>query len=135
MSTKADLAELKDQLATVTQTLTALVELVQEPAPESFTIKEFCARHHLSESQFFKLQREGRAPTTMSVGSIGKRISRDAERTWIADREQEGEAAAVGALPKQKDASGAAKGACLKTKAAARSRKPRRRNFFSANAN
>jgi hypothetical protein len=108
MSTKADIAALQNQLATVAQTLATLADRVQEPVAESFTIKEFCARHSLSESAFFKLQREGRGPAVMSIGSVGKRISRDAERAWISEREREGEAAMVRSAPKQKDAGTAA---------------------------
>jgi hypothetical protein len=88
----AEIAELKDQLTSVATTLTALADRVQEPPAESFTIRQFCARHSLSESAFHKLQREGRGPAVMSIGSVGKRIGREAERAWGAAREAEGEA-------------------------------------------
>ena len=70
-------------------TLTMLAKLVEDHDAASFTIKRFRQRHGLSESQYHKLQREGRGPREMSVGVAGKRISRAAELAWIADREAE----------------------------------------------
>jgi hypothetical protein len=90
----ADIAALKRQLSEVLATLVVLAKAASEGERGSFTLKEFQRRHNLSESQFFKLCREGRGPRAMSVGSVGKRVSREAERDWIAAREIEAEAAA-----------------------------------------
>jgi hypothetical protein len=84
----ADVAALKGQLAEVLATLVMLAKAASEGERGSFTLKEFQRRHNLSESQFFKLCREGHGPRLMSVGSVGKRVSREADRDWIAAREQ-----------------------------------------------
>jgi hypothetical protein len=61
----------------------------QKPADAaSYTLKEFCARHSLSKSQYHRLRREGRGPRTMKVGPAGLRISAEAERDWIRAREE-----------------------------------------------
>ena len=84
----ADFAALKGQLSEVLATLVMLAKAASEGERGSFTLKEFQRRHNLSESQFFKLCREGRGPRLMRVGSVGKRVSREADRDWIAAREQ-----------------------------------------------
>jgi hypothetical protein len=84
----ADIAALKGQLSEVLATLVMLAKAPSEGERGSFTLKEFLRRHNLSESQFFKLCREGHGPRLMSVGSVGKRVSREADRNWIAAREQ-----------------------------------------------
>jgi hypothetical protein len=50
------------------------------------TIPHFCKRHGISESMFFKLQNQGLAPTTMTVGSR-KLISIEAAAAWRRERE------------------------------------------------
>jgi hypothetical protein len=84
----ADIAALKGQLSEVLATLVMLAKAASEGERDSFTLKEFQRRHNLSESQFFKLCREGHGPRLMTVGSVGKRVSREADRDWIAAREQ-----------------------------------------------
>ena len=90
----ADIATLKGQLSEVLATLVMLAKAASEGERGSFTLKEFQRRHNLSESQFFKLCREGHGPRLMSVGSVGKRVSREADRDWVAAREQKAKAAA-----------------------------------------
>jgi hypothetical protein len=85
----ADIADLKAQLADVTLALARLVKLADEGDAASFSITQFCKRHHLPESQYHKLRSEGRGPRTMRTGSVGVRISREAEADWIAAREAE----------------------------------------------
>ena len=46
----------------------------------SFTLREFALRHGLSDSAVFKLFREGRGPSVMLIGSVGKRVSLEAEK-------------------------------------------------------
>jgi hypothetical protein len=87
----ADIAELRDGLDRVVQMLALLVNAARESENASFTLKEFRARHRLSESQYHKLRRQGRGPRLMSVGGV--RVSREADRDWIAAREAEAEAA------------------------------------------
>ena len=58
---------------------------------DAFSIAEFCRRHSISVPMFYKLQSQGKAPTTFSVG-VRRLISREAAAAWR--REQE-EAAAV----------------------------------------
>jgi hypothetical protein len=86
----ADITALKGQLSDVLATLAALANAAREGERGSFTLKEFQRRHRLSESQFF---REGRGPRLMAVGAVGKRVSLEAERDWVAVRETEAEAA------------------------------------------
>jgi hypothetical protein len=103
-----DIAELRDELGRIVQMLAALANAAREGETASFTPKKFRARHKLSESQYHKLRRQGRGPRTMSVGSCGERISRQAERDWIEARETEAEAAKetdiIAALAKQRGA-------------------------------
>ena len=92
-TSSADIAALKGQLSDVLATLATLANAVREGEAASFKLKKFLARNDLSESQYHKLRRQGRGPRVMSVGSCGVRISRQAERDWIAARETEAEAA------------------------------------------
>jgi hypothetical protein len=88
-----DIAQLRDELSRVVQMLELLVCMAREGEAASFKLKKFLARNDLSESQYHKLRRQRRGPRVMSVGSCGVRISRQAERDWIAAREIEAEAA------------------------------------------
>jgi hypothetical protein len=88
-----DIAELRDELRRVVQMLEQLVCAAREGEAASFKLKKFLARNDLSQSQYHKLRREGRGPRVMSVGDCAVRISRHAERDWIAARETEAEAA------------------------------------------
>jgi hypothetical protein len=89
-----DLAELRAQVGAVSEVVNKIAEQLRLAAnrdepPAMFTIKQFCKRNAISERQYFKLQREGRGPRTMSTGTVSLRISRQAEIDWIADREAE----------------------------------------------
>ena len=88
-----DIAELRDELRRVGEMLAILVNAASEGEAASSTLKEFRARHRLSESQYHKLRRQGRGPRVMSVGGV--RVSREADRDWIQAREAESEAAAA----------------------------------------
>jgi hypothetical protein len=85
----SDIASLRGQLSDVLATLAKLAKAAAIGERSSYSIKEFLARHRLSESQFHKLRRERRGPRTMRTGSVGVRISREAERDWILERERE----------------------------------------------
>jgi hypothetical protein len=54
--------------------------------PQLSTIPEFCRRNHIAKSTFFKLKNAGLGPRIMYLGKM-QRISADAERDWIAARE------------------------------------------------
>jgi hypothetical protein len=104
-----DIAELRDELRRVGEMLAFLVNAASEGEAGSYTLKQFLARHRLPESQYHKLRRTGRGPRTMRTGSVGVRISHQAELDWIAEREPEAEAAketgsAVALLVKQRGA-------------------------------
>jgi hypothetical protein len=101
----ADIAALKGQLSEVLATLVMLAKAASEGERGSFTLKEFQRRHNLSQSQFFKLCREGHGPRLMSVGSVGKRVSREADRDWVAGREQKAKAAARETAPTENETS------------------------------
>jgi hypothetical protein len=90
-----DIAELRDELRRVGEMLAFLVNALREGEAGSYTLKQFLARHKLSESQYHKLRREGRGPRTMRTGSVGVRISRGAERDWVLEREREAAEAAT----------------------------------------
>jgi len=47
----------------------------------SFSINEFCVRHALSRSKFYKLRRAGLGPKEMQLGGM-VRISAMAEADW-----------------------------------------------------
>ena len=51
------------------------------------TIPEFCCRHSISQSFYFKLKKLGLGPREMELGSA-KRISREAGAEWRRAREQ-----------------------------------------------
>ena len=60
----------------------------QQQAPTgSSSIREFCERHHLAVSTFYELEKIGEAPRTFRIGHKIRRITYEAERTWVADRE------------------------------------------------
>jgi hypothetical protein len=84
-----DIAALRQQLGGVIASLAALVNAANEGERGSFTLEEFRKRHKLSESQYHKLRREGRGPRLMSTGDVGVRISREADKDWVAAREAE----------------------------------------------
>jgi hypothetical protein len=92
LSLAADITDIKEQLAALTTAVTILTRFAEQGEIASFTIAEFRVRNRLSESQFHKLQREGRGPRVMSIGSVGRRISREAEADWVRDREAEASA-------------------------------------------
>jgi hypothetical protein len=58
------------------------------PPQPVFTIKKFCERYEIAPSFFFKLQRQGKAPRTLRVGSKVL-ITSQAAADWIAAREAE----------------------------------------------
>jgi hypothetical protein len=82
----ADIHDLKAQLGLVLQ---ALARIAEAGDRSSYTIIEWRGRHNLSEAQYHKLRRQGRGPRTMQTGDIGQRISVEADRDWIAERERE----------------------------------------------
>ena len=54
----------------------------------SFAIEQWCQRHNLSRSTYYKLKAVKKAPRTMEVlGCV--RISEDADREWVKAREAE----------------------------------------------
>jgi hypothetical protein len=89
----ADVAALKGQLSEVLATLAMLAKAASEHQAGSYTLKQFLARNSLSESQYHKLRRAGLGPRVMKTGSVGVRISRQAELDWITAREAEAETA------------------------------------------
>jgi hypothetical protein len=90
------LVEIKAQLKAVVEALQRLATKVERA---SFTIPEWCERHNMSESQYFKLRREGRGPRLMSTGDVGVRISREADVEWIRAREAEADQRKVRMVP------------------------------------
>jgi predicted DNA-binding transcriptional regulator AlpA len=59
----------------------------------SLTIDQWCERHNLSRSTFYKLKKLGKAPRIIKVLEA-VRITEDADRQWCAAREAEAVAAA-----------------------------------------
>jgi hypothetical protein len=66
----------------------------------SFTIREWCAFRRMSHSMFYKMQREGWGPKTMSVGGR-QYISTEADDTWRREREAATEAGFRRGIPKE----------------------------------
>jgi hypothetical protein len=65
------------------------VSLEHSPARQdrgSFTINEFCERHGFSRSFWYKLKRLGLTPDVTLLNKM-QRITPDAERRWLAERE------------------------------------------------
>jgi predicted DNA-binding transcriptional regulator AlpA len=58
----------------------------------SVMIDEWCKRHNLSRSMFYKLKNSGKAPRTMMIGTT-IRITDQADAEWMAAREAETAAA------------------------------------------
>jgi hypothetical protein len=56
--------------------------------PQVFTIKKFCDRYEIATSFYFKLQKQGKGPRTMRIGSKVL-ISAQAARDWVSEREAE----------------------------------------------
>jgi predicted DNA-binding transcriptional regulator AlpA len=54
----------------------------------SKSIPQFCNAHGFSRSFFYKLDKLGKAPSTMKVGAL-TRISDEAEREWVRRMEAE----------------------------------------------
>jgi hypothetical protein len=54
----------------------------------SFSIEQWCQRHNISRSTYYKLVSAGKAPRTMNVMNC-IRISEDADREWVKAREAE----------------------------------------------
>jgi predicted DNA-binding transcriptional regulator AlpA len=49
--------------------------------PDALSIRQFCERHNISQSFYFKLQAQGRGPRTLKIGAR-RLISREDARTW-----------------------------------------------------
>jgi excisionase family DNA binding protein len=60
---------------------------------DSFSIQEFCVRHGISRSAFYKAIDAGQAPRLMRVGSRVM-ISKEAAEAWRREREQPADTAA-----------------------------------------
>lgn len=54
--------------------------------PDALSIDEFCARHRISRTLFYKLKSEGLMPATFKLGSRVL-ISREAATAWRRARE------------------------------------------------
>ena len=86
----ASIADVKTQIADLAL---IVASLKKSDAPDdlvSFSIERFCKRNGISKRQYFKMQRQGIGPHTLKIGGRkGIRISLEAERDWIREREAE----------------------------------------------
>jgi hypothetical protein len=82
-------AELRDDVRRLAESVAKLISANAEDELGSWRLKDWLKRHNLSQSQGFKLFREGRGPELMLIGSVGKRVSREADAAWIRAREAE----------------------------------------------
>jgi len=55
--------------------------------PDALSIRQFCERHNISQSFFFKLRARGEAPQTIAVGAR-RLITKEAARAWRKRRAQ-----------------------------------------------
>jgi predicted DNA-binding transcriptional regulator AlpA len=62
----------------------------------SLTVDEWCERHRISRSMYYKLKSSGKGPRTMNIGAA-VRITEEADREWVIVRERETAAAEVDA--------------------------------------
>jgi hypothetical protein len=95
-----DIAEVKAQLAALTDIVNAMATKQSEPSRGSYTRPEFQLRHHLSERQYFKLKAAGKGPREMKTGDRGVRISAEADAAWTVEREAEATEAPKRRLPR-----------------------------------
>jgi hypothetical protein len=64
------------------------LHLPQETIPRgSYSIDQWCQRHHVSRSFFYKLRKLGLTPTIMNVNGL-QRISVEADERWTREREE-----------------------------------------------
>jgi hypothetical protein len=49
--------------------------------PDAYSIRQFCDRHNISESFFFRLRARGEGPAMIAVGKR-RLITREAARAW-----------------------------------------------------
>jgi hypothetical protein len=59
---------------------------VRGPPPAAYSIPQFCAAHNISESFYFKLQRQGLGPAEMRLGTRVL-ITQEAAEHWRRERE------------------------------------------------
>jgi len=70
-----------DRILEKLQAIERKIEILNSMAKLSFSLREFCELHSISESTFHRLVREGRGPAVMRVG--GKiLISAESARAW-----------------------------------------------------
>jgi hypothetical protein len=55
----------------------------------SFSIAEWCARHHICRATYYNLKKRDEAPDVMHIGR-SVRISAEADARWVAQREHAG---------------------------------------------
>lgn len=48
----------------------------------SSTIAQFCTRHHIGHTTYFKMRKDGCSPKELRVGRV-VRITAEAEREWL----------------------------------------------------
>jgi hypothetical protein len=56
-------------------------------APMAYSITQFCQAHNISVDTYFRIQRDGRGPVTMKVGSRTL-IAIEAATAWRREREK-----------------------------------------------
>jgi excisionase family DNA binding protein len=56
----------------------------------SYTIPEWCQRHHFSRAYFYEMAKRGTAPATFWEGR-SRRISERADEAWVHERERAAE--------------------------------------------
>lgn len=87
----SDLAGLHAELRDIAAKLELLAQLAKTAVAaserKSKTIKELCAKHGFSESSFFKMCRQGKGPKMIAIGTVGRRITPEAEDAWLRELE------------------------------------------------
>jgi hypothetical protein len=54
--------------------------------PDAYSVEQFCAKHGISQSLFYKMRREGLGPEEIRLG-VRVLISKEAAARWRAQRE------------------------------------------------
>jgi hypothetical protein len=64
------------------------------PEPDAYTITEFCARHRISRTTYYRLREKQRAPVEVPIGSRRVIITREAAARWRAQQDADAAKAA-----------------------------------------
>jgi hypothetical protein len=86
--------ELSTEVSNLKRQVSRLVSLLAALSPgdpvgqSSFTIPQWCRKHHISRAHYYRLKKRRKAPRTMEADGL-VRITPEADRDWMLEREAE----------------------------------------------